>query len=57
MEEKIAIWSVATLIAGVVALFNYGCVMDSYEPESIREATETGIVFAFLCILATICKG
>jgi hypothetical protein len=57
MEEKIAAWSVAVVVAGFVALMIYGCTMDFIDGETIRETAETGVVFIALGVTTTFLKG
>ena len=57
MEEKIAVWSMAVIVAGFVALIIYGCTMDLFDGETIRKAAETGILLAASAVLATFPNG
>lgn len=56
IEEKIATWAVAVIVAAFVALIIYGCTMDLVDGNIIRRTAETGIVVVALGIAATFLK-
>ena len=45
MEQRIAVWSTAVMLAGIVALMIYGSVIDLAEPQTIRDTAEFGAIF------------
>jgi hypothetical protein len=57
MEEKIATWTVAVIVAGFVALIVYGFRMDLFLAETIRTSAESGIAFIAMGVTITYLKS